>query len=92
MEFSIKFDKVKSEWSGLRIYIEDSQVQKNCIKFYFSEVDFILANSSDPDEMPHYAAFHLGLHYLPLYLFRWFQSLNGLIRMGIFSDEGCQVN
>ena len=23
-----------------------------------------LANSEDPDEMPHYAAFHLGLHYL----------------------------
>ena len=24
----------------------------------------ILANSEDPDEMPHYAAFHLGLHCL----------------------------
>ena len=23
-----------------------------------------LANSEDPDEMPHEAAFHLGLHYL----------------------------
>ena len=23
-----------------------------------------LANSEDPDEMPHHAAFHLGLHYL----------------------------
>ena len=29
----------------------------------------ILANSADPDEMPHYAAFHLGLHCLPKYLF-----------------------
>ena len=32
-----------------------------------------LANSADPDEMQHYAAFHLGLHYLPEYLFRDFQ-------------------
>ena len=30
----------------------------------------ILANSADPDEMQHYAAFHLGLHRLPKYLFR----------------------
>ena len=26
-----------------------------------------LANSADPDEMPHYVAFHLGLHCLPKY-------------------------
>ena len=25
---------------------------------------FILANIADPDEMPHYVAFHLGLHCL----------------------------
>ena len=27
------------------------------------------ANSADPDEMLHHAAFHLGLHCLPKYLF-----------------------
>ena len=27
-------------------------------------MDFVLANSADPDEMPPYAAFHLGLHCL----------------------------
>ena len=27
--------------------------------------NFVLANSADPDEMPHYAAFHQGLHCLP---------------------------
>ena len=32
------------------------------------EVVLILANSVDPDEMQHYAAFHLGLHCLPKYL------------------------
>ena len=30
----------------------------------------ILANSVEPDEMQHYAAFHLGLHCLPNYPFR----------------------
>ena len=30
------------------------------------------ANSADPDEMQHYAAFHLGLHCLPKYLCRGF--------------------
>ena len=29
---------------------------------------FVIANSADPDEMPHYAAFHLGLHCLLKYL------------------------
>ena len=34
---------------------------------------FILANSADPDEMQHYAAFHLGFQCLPKNLFRGFQ-------------------
>ena len=29
----------------------------------------IFANSEDSGEMPHYAAFHLGRHYLPKQLF-----------------------
>ena len=29
----------------------------------------IFVNSSDPDEMQHYAAFYLGLHCLPKYPF-----------------------
>ena len=33
----------------------------------------ILANSVDPGEMQHYAAFHLGLHCLPEYPFRGIQ-------------------
>ena len=35
---------------------------------------FILANSADPDEMPHHAAFHLGLHCLPMHLFAGIQN------------------
>ena len=34
--------------------------------------DFVVANSADPDEMPHDAAFHLGLHCLPKDPFRVF--------------------
>ena len=38
---------------------------------------FMLANSADPDEMPPYAAFHLGRHCLPKYLFTRVQSEQG---------------
>ena len=46
-----------------------------CISF--SDDDSALANSADPDEILHYAAFHLGLCCLPKYPFRGFQSLKG---------------
>ena len=36
----------------------------------FLKIDFVLANRPDSDEMPHVAAFHLGLHCLPKYPFR----------------------
>ena len=36
-----------------------------------------LANSVDPDEMQHNAAFHQGLHCLPKYLFRGFRYTKG---------------
>ena len=36
--------------------------------FLSVKVVLILANSADPDEMQHNAAFHLGLHCLPEYL------------------------
>ena len=60
------------------IYMEGSQdtgynFEKNSV-FLPLEIDFVLANSADPDEMPNYAAFHLGLHCLPKYLFRGFRS------------------
>ena len=35
------------------------------------------AKSVELDEMPHYAAFHHGLHCLPKYLFRLFKHTNG---------------
>ena len=35
-------------------------------------------NSADPDEMQCYVALHLGLHYLPKYLFRGYRVYKGL--------------
>ena len=48
------------------IYIEGSQViiSKKIFVFLSPKIDFVLANSSDPDEMMPYRAFHLGLHCL----------------------------
>ena len=52
MEFSIKFDTVKSGWSI--VYIEESQdiISKKNIIFLSLKIDLVLANSADPDEMP----------------------------------------
>ena len=36
-----------------------------------------LANSADNDEMQHNAAFYLGLHCLPKYMFKGFQYTKG---------------
>ena len=52
------------------------QFPKNIV-FLSLTIIFVLANSEDPDEMPHFAAFHLGLQYLSKYLFRGFLSTKG---------------
>ena len=39
------------------------------INYSFLKIDFVLANSADPDEMPHYSKIHLVLHCLPKYTF-----------------------
>ena len=42
----------------------------NKIVFISLKIISTIANSVDPDVMPHYAAFHLGLNCLPKYAFR----------------------
>ena len=47
------------------VYIEGSKdvISKKMLYFFPNlKMGFVLANSVDPDEMPHYAEFHLGLH------------------------------
>ena len=66
MEFSIKLHIIKLGWSI--VYIEGSHVIFSK-KYGISslKIDFVSANSADPDEMPLHAAFHLGLHCLQKY-------------------------
>ena len=44
----------------------------------------VLANSADPDEKQYNAAFHLGLHCLPMYPFRSLQYTMGLYYVYMF--------
>ena len=50
--------------------------QKNIV-FFCLKVFFSFNNIVDHDEMPHYAAFHLGLHCLQKYSFRGFPDTKG---------------
>ena len=45
------------------------------------------ANSVEPGEMQHYAAFHLGLHCLPNYLLRGFQYEGRLFNSGTYAPH-----
>ena len=54
---------------GCHPCIEGLQViiSKTFIYFYSLNIYLVLANSTYPDEMQHYAVFHLGLYCLPKY-------------------------
>ena len=56
--------------------IKGSQVviSKQNVVFQSLKIDFVLANSVNPDEMTHYATFHLGFHCLTKYPFMCFWS------------------
>ena len=47
------------------------------IVFFCLKIFFTFTNSVDPDEMQHYAAFHLGLHCLQKYSFMGFWNTKG---------------
>ena len=73
MDSSFWFDTINLGKSF--VHIKGCQViilKKYCI--LLSE-DMFYLYSVDPDEMQHYAAFHLGLHCLQKYLFRGFPRL-----------------
>ena len=64
---------------GLSIYIlwGHKSVFPNYGVFLTLGIIFTVTNSEDPDEMLHYAAFHLRLHCLAEYSFRGFQYTKG---------------
>ena len=69
MDSSFLFETANLGWSI--VYIEGSQVIIAKIIVLLSlKIDFVSANSADPDVMLHYAAFHLGTHCLSKYPFR----------------------
>ena len=87
MDFPIHIDTISM---GLPIvYFKGSQVKVSNYDVLLS-LKVVLFNLSkqwrtrwkaawcaDPDEMQHYAAFHLGLHCLPKYPFKVFQQTKG---------------
>ena len=44
-------------------------IRCNFLGLFASRQKLLLANSGNPDQMPHYAASDLGLHCLPMYPF-----------------------
>ena len=50
---------LRSQWSN---------VPNNCVS-KFLKIGLSSAKIVDPDEMQHYAVFHLGLHYLQKYMY-----------------------
>ena len=78
MEFSVKLHALKAGWS-IGIYYEVTDYNRIYnIVFLSLKISFVLANSADPNEMPHNAAFHLGHQCLPKYRLRGFRSAKGL--------------
>ena len=55
-----------------------------------SKIDLVLGNSTDSDEMPYHAAFHLGLHCLLVYGFLVWRGSNFIIKEQILPGPGLQ--
>ena len=69
MDASFWFNTNDLRWSIINV--EGSQVllSKQCFAFLSLYIFIVSANTVDPDEMPHYAVFHLGLHCLLKFTF-----------------------
>ena len=76
MDYPIHIDTISMELSILYFKKLSVKLFLNDV-FLFPKIVFNFANSADPDEMPTYAAYHLGLHCLPKYLFTGIQNEKG---------------
>ena len=75
MDFLIHINTISM---GLPIlYFNGHRKKLNHYVLLSLKVALILANNEDPNEMQHYAAFHLVLQCLPEYPFRGFQYTEG---------------
>ena len=78
-------DKTRMELSIL--YFKGPQVEiSNFLYLYVPKDCLIIANCADPDEMLHYAAFHLDLHCLPKYLFNSIKNEKCLRQFEILAE------
>ena len=59
------------------VHLKESQAEFSKLLCFSVPKGCFNLNSEDPDEMQHYAAFHLGLHCLSKYPFRGFQYTKG---------------
>ena len=78
---------------GLLYILRGTGYYFNKMVFLSLKIIFVLANSLDPDEMPHNAAIHLGLHCLPTCTLRSI-PIKGLIfnkysYLGVFTPVHC---
>ena len=66
MEFSIHFDAISKGLPIVHFKGSNEEFFYCYVIVYFISLYVVLTlgNSADPDEMQHYAAFHLGLHCL----------------------------
>ena len=62
MNSSFMIDSINLEWS----IVYNSRGHRLKLQFSSLNIIFVLANRVDPDEMPHYAAFNLGILRLQL--------------------------
>ena len=76
MDFPIRIDTISMELSLCIIKASWLKILKRLVLLSLKIV-FTFLNSADTDEMPPYAAFHLGLHCLPKYLLTGIKNEKG---------------
>ena len=86
-------------WNGLfHPYIFEESIcylrgfRCNFLGLFSSRQKLLLANSEDPDQMPHNAASDLGLHCLPMYPLLGFPDNNGLRILNLMLQETYNVD
>ena len=76
----------RSGWPN--VYIEGSQVIISPHMYFF----LVSENNVEPDEIPHYVAFHMGLHCLPKYPFRGFRFSKINLEILTYDPLICTMN
>ena len=60
-QWTIPLSLIQLSWNGPLYVLRDHKLWFKKKKFFSVKIDFVLANSADPDEMLHSVALHLGL-------------------------------